>query len=179
MGVWPPLFGWDFLVYRRHATVGPRPLMKRIDVAIAVVVRAGRILICQRKPGDTFGGFWEFPGGKCEGGESPEACLARELREELDITPGVTEKLVPISHDYPHVRLTLHPFLCTEFSGEPKLIECQRLQWVEPAKLRDFRFPPANAGLLDELVRRLSPPVPLATPSTEAAPASADGSCKN
>jgi len=156
--------------------------MKRIDVAIAVVVRAGRILICQRKPSDTFGGFWEFPGGKCEGGESPEACLVRELREELDITPGATEKLAPISHDYPHVCLTLHPFLCTDFAGEPKLIECQRLQWVEPAKLRDFRFPPANAALLEQLARRPAPPeAPArpATPSPAASPASADDSCKN
>ena len=59
--------------------------MKRIDVAIAVVVEGGRVLICQRKEKDTFGGFWEFPGGKCEAGESLEQCLVREMREELAI----------------------------------------------------------------------------------------------
>ena len=96
--------------------------MKRIDVAIGVVTRAGRILICQRKSGDTFGGYWEFPGGKCESGEVLEACLARELMEEVAIEARVIEKLTIIHHNYPRTRLTLHPFLCEQTSGEPQLI---------------------------------------------------------
>ena len=59
--------------------------MKRIEAAIAIVIRAGKILVCQRKDEDTFGGFWEFPGGKQEDGETLEQCLARELLEELNI----------------------------------------------------------------------------------------------
>jgi mutator protein MutT len=131
--------------------------MKRIDVAIAVVVHQGKILICQRKKGDTFGGFWEFPGGKCEAGESIQACLLRELREELDIVVEAVDSFSPISHSYPTAELTLHPFLCKHISGEPRMIECQRIEWVEPTKLRDFRFPPANHSLLQQIVDRLKP----------------------
>jgi mutator protein MutT len=131
--------------------------MKRIDAAIAVVVRDGRVLICQRKARDTFGGYWEFPGGKCEAGETLEQCLCRELREEVDIAAKPLAKLSAVSHNYPHVQLTLHPFLCEHISGEPKLIECQQALWVEPAKLRSYKFPPANESLLQEIFDRLSP----------------------
>jgi mutator protein MutT len=131
--------------------------MKRIDVAIAVVLEAGKILICQRKSDDSFGGFWEFPGGKTEEGETIENCLLRELREELDLAVEPVEPLTPIVHNYPHVHLTLHPFLCRRVAGEPKLIECQKIEWIAPTSLRDFRFPPANEALLDEIVRRITP----------------------
>jgi len=134
--------------------------MKRIDVAIAVVVRHDRILICQRKSQDTFGGYWEFPGGKCEAGETLEQCLCRELREEVDITAKPLSKLSVISHNYPHVQLTLHPYLCEHVCGEPKLIECQQALWVEPAELRNYQFPPANESLLREIVERLSARAP-------------------
>ncbi len=130
--------------------------MKRIDAAIAVIRRGGRVLICQRKENDTFGGYWEFPGGKAEHGETLEECLVRELREEIDVIAPPIEKLTPIQHDYPHVRLTLHPFLCDHISGEPKLIECQRAQWVLPGELTGYRFPPANESLLAEIVARLT-----------------------
>jgi mutator protein MutT len=130
--------------------------MKRIDVAIAVVVDAGKVLICQRKAEDTFGGFWEFPGGKCEAGETLQACLARELLEELAIVVEPVETYPPIAHDYPNVRLTLHPFRCRLVSGELKLIECQAAQWVEPGKIRQYRFPPANAALLERIEKDLT-----------------------
>ncbi|MDP9173150.1 MAG: 8-oxo-dGTP diphosphatase MutT [Planctomycetota bacterium] len=126
--------------------------MKRIDVAIAVILRAGCALICQRKANDTFGGFWEFPGGKCERGETLEQCLARELLEELDLVARPIVKLSSITHNYPHVDLTLHPFLCEHVAGEPKLIECQQAIWIKPQNLCDYRFPPANESLLAEVV---------------------------
>jgi mutator protein MutT len=132
--------------------------MKRIDVAIAVVVFEGKILICQRKSGDTFGGYWEFPGGKCEPGERVEDCLARELREELDIEIEPTEKFPVIAHNYPTADLTLHPFLCRHVSGQPRMIECQKIEWVLPDKLADYRFPPANHALLNQIVQRLKSP---------------------
>src|SRR5580700_7572742 len=117
--------------------------MKRIEVAIAVVTRGNRILICQRKDGDTLGGYWEFPGGKRETGETLETCLARELMEEVAIKATILQKLTVIQHDYPHGQILLHPFLCEHFEGEPTPIECQRLQWIEAAALSDFQFPPA------------------------------------
>ena len=93
--------------------------MQRIDAAIAIVLKAGKILVCQRKADDTFGGYWEFPGGKQEDGETLEQCLARELREELNIAARPTLLLTPVMHDYPEVLLRLHPFLCEHESGEP------------------------------------------------------------
>ena len=129
--------------------------IKRIDVAIAVVRRGNRILICQRKDDDTLGGFWEFPGGKRERGETLETCLARELMEEVAIKVTVVQPLTTIQHNYPHGQILLHPFLCDHVEGEPKTIECQRLQWINPAALSDFRFPPANEPLLEEIAEAM------------------------
>ena len=130
--------------------------MKRIDAAIAIVVRAGKILVCQRKAEDTFGGYWEFPGGKQEAGETLEQCLARELREELNIAARPTLLLTPVLHDYPEVLLRLHPFLCEHESGDPELLECQDTRWIDPADLRDYRFPPANESLIEQIIEELS-----------------------
>jgi mutator protein MutT len=129
--------------------------MKRVDAAIAIIVRSGKVLVCQRKDNDTFGGYWEFPGGKCEEGETLEQCLARELLEEVDIVATPIEKLTSIRHDYPHVLLTLHPFLCRHVRGEPKLIECQKAEWAEPGRLMEYKFPPANESLVQEIIARL------------------------
>src|SRR4051812_1186439 len=129
--------------------------MKRIDAAIAIVLRDGKILVCQRKDDDTFGGFWEFPGGKQEDGETLEQCLARELREELNICARPTALLSPIIHDYPEVCVRLHPFLCQLESGDPEHLECQASRWIEPAELRDYRFPPANESLIEEVIAHL------------------------
>ena len=140
--------------------------MKCIDAAIAIVVRASdqKVLICQRKDDDTLGGYWEFPGGKQECDETLEQCLARELREELNISATSTERLSPAEHQYPHVRVRLHPFICIHTAGEPQLIECQQARWIKPLELRDYRFPPANEALIEQLVQRL----PLAVPKPAA-----------
>jgi mutator protein MutT len=128
--------------------------MKQIDVAIGVVQRDGRILICQRKSEDTFGGLWEFPGGKLEPGETLEACLAREMMEELAIEVKIVKKLTTIQHQYPRSRVTLHPFLCEHASGEPKLIECQQIKWVRAEELTVHEFPPANESLVMEIIEQ-------------------------
>jgi mutator protein MutT len=131
------------------------PQTTQIDAAIAIVVRSGKILVCQRKDDDTFGGYWEFPGGKQEDGESLEECLARELREELNIAARPISALAPVVHDYPEAMVRLHPFLCEHESGEPQLIECQAARWINPVELRDYRFPPANEGLIEEIILRM------------------------
>jgi mutator protein MutT len=132
------------------------PTISRIDAAIAIVVRHQKVLICQRKADDTFGGLWEFPGGKCEEGETLEQCLARELREELNITARPVMKLPPIEHDYPHLQVRLHPFICEHESGEPQLIECQQTRWIDPPELLDHEFPPANGPLIQQVIAELS-----------------------
>jgi mutator protein MutT len=129
--------------------------MECIDVAIAVVKRGRKILICQRKIDDSLGGFWEFPGGKRETGETLHSCLSRELMEEVAISAKIVEEFTPIRHDYDHTRVMLHPFLCEHVAGEPVPIECQRFEWVEVRQFGDFNFPPANGTLLKEIADRL------------------------
>ena len=139
--------------------------MKHIDAAIAILIRAGKVLICQRKDDDTYGGYWEFPGGKREDGESLEQALARELQEELAITAQPLHAFEPVVHDYKHAIVTLHPFLCHFETGTPQLIECQAATWVEPAELRDYKFPPANEGLIEEVIAHMAN---RASPKTDA-----------
>jgi mutator protein MutT len=136
---------------------GTPPPSQQIDVVIGVVLRDdGRVLVCQRKPESHLGGYWEFPGGKREPGESLEECLLRELQEELAIRVRLISALAVIEHDYPPVRVRLFPFLCAHADGEPQPITCQRLEWIPPPRLLDYRFPPANDALIAHLVTHLS-----------------------
>ena len=125
---------------------------QRIDAAVALVVRSGKLLVCQRKDDDTFGGLWEFPGGKCEDGETLPQCLARELREELAISARPIAKLTTVEHDYPQVQVRLHPFVCEHEAGEVQHLECQASRWIDPLDLRGFEFPPANESLIEEAI---------------------------
>ena len=133
----------------------------RTDVVIGIVTRGGKVLICQRPDDKSFGGYWEFPGGKREPGETLEQCLRRELREELAIGVTPVHALSPVDHDYPRGRIRLHPHVCTHDDGEPQLLACQRVLWVEPDDLKRYRFPPANDRLIEETVEYLSGRVPL------------------
>jgi len=125
--------------------------MQCIDVAIAVVVNQRKVLICRRKSGGVLGGYWEFPGGKREPGETLRDCLARELREEVGIEITILRELTPVQHDYKHASVRLHPFLCRHVSGEPAALECERLEWVDAGRFCDYEFPPANDSLLREI----------------------------
>lgn len=130
--------------------------MKRMDVAIAVVVQEKQVLICKRPAKAHLGGFWEFPGGKQEPGESIQQCVARELREELDIQTDILAALPIIEHDYPDRQVRLHPFLCAFKGGEPKPIGCEEVRWVSYTDLGQFTFPPANDVLIAQVVEHLS-----------------------
>jgi mutator protein MutT len=131
--------------------------MKRIDVAIAIVLRESKVLIARRKAGQPLAGYWEFPGGKCHRKESLEVCLARELWEEVEIVAKPVLSFSSITFNYPHESVCLHPFLCIHQSGEPKAIGCQEVRWIDPAQLREYRFPEANGPLIDQLVLALPP----------------------
>ena len=122
-----------------------------LDVAVAVIRHEGRLLISQRMPGDSFGGFWEFPGGKLDAGETMELCLAREIREELGVTIEVGAKRMEISHQYPGRTIRLHCFDCRLVEGEPHPLECAGWKWVSPEELDRFSFPPASGPLIREL----------------------------
>lgn len=125
-----------------------------IDVGCAVIYRQGKLLIAQRRPGDTLGGFWEFPGGKLDCGETLEACIAREVREELAVTVKAKRLIKSVTHDYPAKRIRLHFFICDFLYGEPVKHECMDARWVALEDLRNYTFPPADRDLLNDLVER-------------------------
>lgn len=131
----------------------------RIDVVIAIVTRGGKVLICQRPEGKSFGGFWEFPGGKREPCETIEQCLRRELKEELAIEVTPLRPLTTVDHDYPRGPIRLHPFVCAHAGGEVRPLACLRAEWIDPAQLNRYQFPPANDRLIAEAMEALSAPV--------------------
>ncbi len=128
-------------------SAGRRP----IEVAAGVVFRDGKLLITLRLPGAHLGGLWEFPGGKREPGESFQACLRRELAEELGIEVEVHEVIEELTHDYPDRTVLLKFFRCRWLRHEPQAILCHDFAWIEAAQLSDYAFPDADARLLDKI----------------------------
>ena len=125
-----------------------------LDVTAALIRdAAGRYLITQRRPGSHLEGLWEFPGGKLDAGETLEACLRRELGEELGATFAVGPKVETIRWEYPDRTIVLHVFECRLESGTITPLEGQTMEWVEPDRLADYEFPPADRTLLARLAR--------------------------
>jgi 8-oxo-dGTP diphosphatase len=125
-----------------------------IVAACALVDADQRVLIAERPPGKAMAGLWEFPGGKLQHGEAPEACLIRELREELDIAVEIP-CLAPLtfaSHAYESFHLLMPLFICRKWQGIARPLEGQRLAWVRPGKLRDYPMPPADGPLIPPLI---------------------------
>jgi 8-oxo-dGTP diphosphatase len=124
-------------------------MTKRVHVAAGVIVNAaGEVLIARRPDHTHQGGLWEFPGGKVERGEQVPAALHRELHEELGITVQIQRPLIRIHHDYPDKSVLLDVWLVVAFSGEPHGREGQPIEWVMPARLRDYAFPAANQAII-------------------------------
>jgi 8-oxo-dGTP diphosphatase len=126
-------------------------VLKRVHVAVGVVRNdGGEILIARRPQHLHQGGFWEFPGGKVEAGESVVDALGRELLEELGITiePKACLPLIEISHDYPDKQVFLDVWWVNAFAGEPEGREGQPLQWVAWQRLSEYEFPAANAEIV-------------------------------
>lgn len=118
--------------------------------AAALIDRDGRVLLAQRPEGRSMAGLWEFPGGKVEPGETPEAALIRELREELGIDTWAS-CLAPLtfaSHAYEEFHLLMPLFACRKWEGVPRAAEGQRLAWVRPERLADHPMPPADRPLV-------------------------------
>jgi 8-oxo-dGTP diphosphatase len=129
--------------------------MTTLVVAAAIAERDDRYLVTCRQPGVHLAGHWEFPGGKCQNDETLEDCLARELREELDVDAVVGRELFTTSHDYPDRRVELHFFRC-EVIGEPVPQQGQDLRWVRRDELATLPFPPADRELVERLTRGMA-----------------------
>jgi 8-oxo-dGTP diphosphatase len=124
-----------------------------INVAAAVIEREGKILIGQRKRGDTHGLRWEFPGGKIERGESPAEALARELREELGIHAIVGSEIIRYEHRYPRrTSILLIFYRVTEFQGEPRSLAFEEIVWESVTRLPAYDFLDGDI----DFVRRLA-----------------------
>jgi 8-oxo-dGTP diphosphatase len=125
-----------------------------IVVAVALIDADGRILLAKRPEGKSLAGLWEFPGGKVETGERPEAALIRELQEELSI--NVEEScLAPLtfaSHAYEDFHLLMPLYVCRRWKGLVQAAEGQELKWVAAKALRDYPMPPADLPLIPHLV---------------------------
>jgi mutator protein MutT len=124
-----------------------------IEVAAGLIQDdAGRYLITQRRRGSHLAGLWEFPGGKRDVGESLEACLRRELQEELSAVFEVGEKFETIQWEYPDRTIVLHFYRCRLESGPITPLEEQAMVWVTPERLGEYAFPPADQSLISRLV---------------------------
>ncbi len=125
----------------------------QLVVACALVDPDRRVLIARRPEGKPLAGLWEFPGGKVESGETPEAALIRELAEELGVSTK-TACLAPLtfaSHSYESFHLLMPLFVCRNWQGVPQAREHAALKWVRPQNLRDYPMPPADEPLIAPL----------------------------
>ena len=143
---------------RRFAAVSDTPALPTVlVVAVALIDVDGRVLIARRPEGKQLAGLWEFPGGKVEPGERPEAALIRELREELgiEVSESCLAPFVFASHAYDSFHLLMPLYLCRRWEGTVVAREHSALAWVKPDRLADYPMPPAGdplAGRLRDLL---------------------------
>lgn len=124
-----------------------------IVVAAAVIERGGALLVTRRIEGTHLEGRWEFPGGKCEPGETLHECLVREIDEELAVDAIPRETLLVTTHAYPEKTVELH-FIACEIAGTPEPQQGQQMQWIERSRLDTLPFPDADAALIALLMRQ-------------------------
>ena len=124
-----------------------------VVVTAAIIQRDDTFLVTRRPRGVHLEGLWEFPGGKCEPGESHETCLRREIQEELGADARVTTEIFQVSHAYADRTVELHFFRC-ELLAEPHPVLGQEMRWVARDALADLAFPPADAELIGMLRER-------------------------
>ncbi len=125
-----------------------------IQVTAGVIRRDGFFLAARRPEGDSLGGYWEFPGGKIEPGETPEACLVREIDEELGLAIRVEASLCRVTHAYPGKTIELLVYLCRT-DGEPTRLEAHsEVRWLTLAEMDGLQWAPADVPVLEELRKR-------------------------
>lgn len=124
--------------------------MKTIEVVAAIIIRDDQVFATQRGYGE-WKGWWEFPGGKMEAGESPQEALKREIREELDAEITVGQLIETVEWDYPAFHLTMHCFVCTLLSEDMHLNEHDAAAWLTKETLHSVKWLPADEGLIQKI----------------------------
>jgi A/G-specific adenine glycosylase len=148
-----PCHAYRFNLQSQLPMTEPRAPLPHKQIGVAVIWNDDRqILIDRRKPEGLLGGLWEFPGGKIEPGETVEACIIREIQEELGIEIAVGDRLLTLDHAYTHFRVTLNVHHCRYLKGEPQPLECDEIRWVQPDELSQFAFPKANVKIIEALL---------------------------
>ncbi|HLQ74168.1 MAG TPA: (deoxy)nucleoside triphosphate pyrophosphohydrolase [Bacillota bacterium] len=122
---------------------------KQINVVGAVIVKEGKILCAQRSGEGTLPYLWEFPGGKIEKNETKEEALVREINEEMNCTISVGNKITTTTYEYPFGIVQLTTFYCTLENGDPKLLEHEAAEWVEPKELHTYDWAPADIPAIE------------------------------
>ena len=125
--------------------------MKHITVVAGIVWNKGRFLAAKRPEGKPFAGFWEFPGGKIEPGESADHALVREFAEEMNIIPTAWEYWREVRHEYPELTVTLHFFHITEYNGDLHPLEGHEIGWFTHAQAMSMPFLEADIAIVDDL----------------------------
>ncbi len=127
-------------------------MTQRHILVAAAIIRQGRCFLAAQRPASgPYGGQWEFPGGKLEPGETPEAALVRELKEELNITPLDFSPALCLEHIYPEFKVTLHVFEVSAFSGELAALDDQTLAWLLPEEALHLPFLAADVPIVRKL----------------------------
>lgn len=128
--------------------------MSVTEVVAALIWRDGKFMICQRPEHKARGLLWEFVGGKVEAGETKEAALVRECREELDVLLVVGDVFMDVVHEYPDLTVHLTLFDATIAQGEPKMLEHHDIRWITPEEIPDYAFCPADEEILKKIIER-------------------------
>jgi len=128
--------------------------MKHLHVACAIIEHDGLVLAAQRSASMSLPLKWEFPGGKIKPGENPEECLRRELVEELNVKVSVKGVLSSATHDYPALKVTLYPFVCSIEAGKLHANEHAALVWLSPDELSSLDWAEADLPLIVDYCRQ-------------------------
>ncbi|MCF2651351.1 (deoxy)nucleoside triphosphate pyrophosphohydrolase [Anaeromassilibacillus senegalensis] len=126
-------------------------MKKQTEVVAALIWNGDRFMICQRPAHKARGLLWEFVGGKVEPGETKQAALVRECREELGVTVSVGEPYMDVVYDYPDLLVHLTLFSARIAEGTPRLLEHNDLRWITPAEIPEYDFCPADVEILDKI----------------------------
>ena len=123
-----------------------------LPVVAAVIYQDQNLLLARRKPGKSMGGYWEFPGGKIEAGETAESALARELEEEFSIQVSVGSHIATHRHDYEHIKIELIAHETKIESGEFELCDHDAIVWVTPEEAAGYKLAPADIPILEHIL---------------------------